>query len=311
MKALLRRIKPLCFLLVLALMVYGLWSLRGKLADALTGANWLYLAGAAVISLIYLALNASVWGVICRLFGVMESRWKVGALWIECESMRWLPGGVWGYASRVVEAKRIGLNKTNGGLSLAIELFITVVAWGILGLVGILCSARLREVLFIYLEKLPLPSWVLVMGLLVGGVMVLVVWLKDFFSLRSKLLEMTADLRRGLLMDWTLTLRALGEYLVLSAFYSVGFLLCIKGIHVTPLPSLLEAGGAYGVAWIIGLVAIGAPGGMGVREGFLYLVFQPLGIGAEIATAAILWRAVQILTEFLLLLIVKALKLAP
>lgn len=311
MKGLLRRIKPLCFCLVLALMIYGLWSLRGKLADALTGANWLYLAGAAGISLVYLALNASVWGVICRLFGVEVSRWKVGALWVECESMRWLPGGIWGYASRVVEAKRIGLNKTNGGLSLAIELFITVVAWGILGLVGILFSSRLREVLDVYLEKLPVPVWTLGAALVLGGMILLGVWIKDVCSLRSKFLKMTADLRKGLLLDWTLTLRALGEYLGLSVFYSLGFLLCIKGIHVTPLPSLLEAGGAYGVAWIIGLVAIGAPGGMGVREGFLFLVFQPLGIGAEIATAAILWRAIQILTEFLLLLIVKSLKLAP
>jgi len=48
-----------------------------------------------------------------------------------------------------------------------------------------------------------------------------------------------------------------------------------------------------------------------VREGFLYLVFEPLGIGAEVATAAILWRAIQIIIELLLLMIIKIGKLAP
>jgi len=236
-------------------MAWGLWALRDDLSEALRGANWFYLGLAIFIALIYLILNASVWGLIVRLVGASPNRFKAAALWIECEAMRWLPGGIWGYASRVVEAKRIGLNKTNGGLSLALELILTVTAWGLLGLIGALFSPRLRSVAVIYLDKLQVPPTAAIVLISLLALSVIALLLFNILGLRDKILKATKDLRQGLL-NWKISARALLEYLLLCLFYSLGFLFCLKGIGIDPAPSLIEAGGSYGIAWIVGFLAL-------------------------------------------------------
>lgn len=303
-------LKPVCFSLVVAFMAWGLYSLRQELSSALHNAHWGYLIAASSIALIYLILNASVWGLVLQLVGHTPSRLKAAFLWIECEAMRWLPGGIWGYASRVLESKRLGVGKANGALSLALELTLTVTSWALLGIIGAVLSPRLRDVSYTYLAKTQLPSTAILIAALASLIVAIVILAKDILGIRAKALNASSQLRNGL-KQWPITLRVLGEYLLLSLFYSVGFLFCLKGIGVDPAPSLLEACGSYGLAWIVGFVAFGAPGGMGVREGFLFLVFAPLGIGPEVATAAILWRAIQILVELSLLVIIKLNKLSP
>lgn len=307
MKAALVKIKPLCLIAVLALMTWGLYILRDKLQHALLNANWLLLSIAIGIAFIYLILNASVWGLILRLVGTKPKRTHAAQVWIESEAMRWLPGGIWGYASRVVEAQKLGITKANAALSLVIELSITIAAWAALGLIGILFSPRLREVGLTYLEQIKVPPTAFIITLSAIAIISLIIFLSNTLQIRSKILDATTQLRQSL-MNWKVSLRAFTEYLLLSLFYSAGFLLCIQAIGINPSPSLLESAGSYGIAWIVGLFAFGAPGGMGVREGFLYLVFQPLGIGPQIATAAILWRAIQILTEIITLIIIKLTK---
>jgi len=310
MKTLLSKLKPLCFLLVIGFMVWGMYRLRGQLVDALQHANWSYIIAASFISVVYLYCNASVWGLVIRLVGHQPSRKKAAFLWIECEAMRWLPGGIWGYASRVVEAKRLGLNTTKSTLSLALELILTVLSWSILGIIGAVASPRLRSVSLLYLEKLQVPPTIVLIsgGALLGLGMILFAF--NILGLRHKFLSATGQLRQGL-KHWKISVRILFEYIGLSIFYSLGFLFCLKGIGVDPVPTLLEACGSYALAWIVGFLAFGAPGGMGVREGFLFLVFAPLGIGPEVATAAILWRAIQILTELSLLAMIKWKRLVP
>ncbi len=300
MKSLLRFVKPLCLTLVICFMAWGVWSLRATLSAALVSAHWGYLAGAALIAAVYLLLNATVWGLVCRMVGADVTRAAAARLWIECEAMRWLPGGIWGYASRVIEARRLGMNKVDGSLSLALELGITVISWAVLGGLGFLCSPDLRAVFVEYVERFTLSPFLIAgMGVVVGGGLVGVI------LMRQRLLASSLRLRQTIWTQRLTAVRALGEYVVLNTFYSVGFLCCLMAISVTPLPSLLAVAGAYGLSWIVGLFAIGAPGGMGVREGFLYLVFVPLGIGTQVVTAAILWRALQILVELLLLAMVK------
>ncbi len=281
--------------------------LKDKLQTALTNANWLLLSAAIIIAFIYLILNASVWGLILKLVGAQPKRSQAAKIWIEAEAMRWLPGGIWGYASRVVDAHKLGINKTNAALSLIIELTITIAAWATLGLIGIILSPRLRNVGLTYLDRIHIPPTTLIITLSAIAIITTLILLSNTLQIRSKILNATTQLRHSL-MNWKVSLRAFTEYLLLSLFYSAGFLLCIHAIHTHPSPSLIESASTYGIAWIVGLFAIGAPGGMGVREGFLYLVFQPLGIGPQIATAAILWRAIQILTELTTLIIIKLAK---
>jgi len=310
-KAFVARIKPYLFGVIVLLMVWGVWKISEQFMESLRTANYLYLGAGALIAIIYLVLNGSVWGLICRIVGGHPPRIGSALLWIECESMRWLPGGIWGYASRVVEAKRIGINKANGGITLAIELFLTICSWGLLALVGVLCSPRLRDVAQIYLERLSITPAVIITLAVLGLLFVTLLLYLNPRNIRVRIITISTDARKSFLQKWPIFARALVEYFLLNFCYSIGFYFCVLAIHVDPMPSVMETAGAYGLAWIIGFCAIGAPGGMGVRAGFLYLAFEPLGIGTPVAIAAIIWRALQIIIELILLVIIKVGRLAP
>ena len=280
-------------------MGWGLWSIRETLLKILKDADLGLLLIASCISLIYLAFNSSVWGVICVAFGSRSSRIKAGMIWIESESMRWLPGGIWGYTSRIVEAQKLGLNKKKGALTLTLELCITVMSWGLIGFMGIMSSERLRYVAECYIRKFPYLKVLCIAGLIGGVVIVFMVWYKDAFSIRLKLKKVRNIISTNRSYA-RCCVRSLGEYLGLGFFYALGFFMCLKGIHISNTLSFIDVSGAYALSWIIGFFAFGAPGGMGVREGVLYLTFKPLGIGEEVVAGAILWRAIQILTELML-----------
>ncbi|MEZ5330105.1 MAG: hypothetical protein R3F19_34090 [Verrucomicrobiales bacterium] len=142
----LEKIKRIAFCTVLVLMVLGIWNMRHQLVDLLMKADWRYVAAAAVVAFIYLPLNASVWGLVLRSLGTDVSRVRAGSLWIRCEAMRYLPGGIWGYASRVVEACRLGVSKGISAVSLSVELVITALSWGIVAVAGTDLWNRIRTI---------------------------------------------------------------------------------------------------------------------------------------------------------------------
>jgi len=316
MKSLFPIIKKLCAWAVFAFMIWGLWVLRDKLGSSLVGVNYSLLALAALVAAIYLYLNASVWSLALRMLGEKVTRHQAASLWLNCEAMRWLPGGIWGYASRVVEGKQIGVNKTRAGLSLGLELLITVFSWGLISLLGTLCSPLLRSSFPVYWQKVFSEGKLAetpLLGLLIIAVLIAVA-LFLLIALRKKLFGFIERLR-GEVVEPNAGVRALFEYLALNLFYTLGFYFCLRAVAVEPLPSFAAAAGAYALSWIGGFFAIGAPGGMGVREGLLYLIFKPLetfsgnagsGMAESIVVAAILWRVIQIIIEMLWLLVVRA-----
>jgi glycosyltransferase 2 family protein len=281
------KIKRIAFCTVLVLMVLGIWNLRHQLVELLMKADWIYVAAAAVVAFVYLPLNASVWGLVLRSLGADVSRVRAGSLWIRCEAMRYLPGGIWGYASRVVEARRLGVSKGMSAVSLSLELVLTALSWAI---VGVLISG----IGFDLLEKI-LPGnllpW-LAVGTVVGMVGAGVGWWKFGARLRIFVRDQVRP---------ALALRALAEYTGLNFFFGLGFFLTFRALAGDAAPDYFAATGVNAVAWFAGMLAVGVPAGLGVREGACFLMFQPFGMGETAAAAALLFRAVQMIVEFLVL----------
>ncbi|MCB1100099.1 MAG: flippase-like domain-containing protein [Verrucomicrobiae bacterium] len=286
----LEKIKRIAFCTVLVLMVLGIWNMRQQLVDLLMKADWRYVAAAAVVAFIYLPLNASVWGLVLRSLGADVSRVRAGSLWIRCEAMRYLPGGIWGYASRVVEARRLGVSKGISAVSLSVELVITALSWGMVAVAGVLISGIGFELLA---KILPgnLLAWMAV-GAVAGTLgACLVSW-----KFGQRLRIFVRDQRRP-----ALALRALAEYTGLNFFFGLGFFLTFRALAGDAAPDYFAATGVNAVAWFAGMLAVGVPAGLGVREGACFLMFQPFGMGETAAAAALLFRAVQMIVEFIVL----------
>jgi uncharacterized membrane protein YbhN (UPF0104 family) len=65
----------------------------------------------------------------------------------------------------------------------------------------------------------------------------------------------------------------------------------MKGIGIAP-PVFWEIVATFGAAYLIGFLALFAPGGLGVREGIITLLlasYLPGGLPAAVAVAARLW----------------------
>lgn len=89
--------------------------------------------------------------------------------------------------------------------------------------------------------------------------------------------------------------RCYGWTLATFVFSGLGFALLLRALADA---GLLAAIGAFGLAWVVGFVAIPFPSGIGVREGALVAVLGP--VAAPVIAASLLHRIVTMAAEAVL-----------
>ena len=99
---------------------YKLWSSSNMQAEFVV---W-PLAIAIGIATVHRLVNAYGWALVLRAMRLKVSGGEATKLWLVAESRRWLPGGVWGYASRATLASKIGVNPVAAAASMFIELMM-------------------------------------------------------------------------------------------------------------------------------------------------------------------------------------------
>ena len=80
----------------------------------------------AVLCLAYRPLNAGVWTWILASLGHRVPYFRGMRVWLTSESLRWLPGSIWGFCSRVDGARTLGVPATIASISLPVELIVTI-----------------------------------------------------------------------------------------------------------------------------------------------------------------------------------------
>jgi len=89
----------------------------------------------------------------------------------------------------------------------------------------------------------------------------------------------------------------IGLWLVFFAFLSAMFAACFTMVNGQPAPQLLPA--LFIAAWTLGFIVPGAPGGLGVREATLIILFAPFAPAGDIMISAILLRLMALGGEIL------------
>ncbi|HEV7364070.1 MAG TPA: phospholipid carrier-dependent glycosyltransferase [Solirubrobacteraceae bacterium] len=216
-----------------------------------------------------LALATAWWLLLARGWAVLatghSSAEDVGT-WCRTQTLRYLPGGVWAPASRATILR--------GGL---LDRLSTVAAENVIAL----CAA-----------------------LAVGGVALAAsgaaLWLPLVLALGAPALasRFVADRTR---LEPARTRRATVNYLVAFIGYALAALL-VQGA-VSGFQHPFAVAGAAGIAWAAGLVAVFAPGGVGVRElVYVALLAQTLPSG-ELAAGAVTLRILTVIAELGVLLV--------
>jgi glycosyltransferase 2 family protein len=254
-----------------------------------------WLVPALGLCLGYWFFNAGVWSWILESLGY-PLPYLVGVrAWLTSESLRWLPGGVWKFASRVDAARNLGIPLGIASISLPLELVTVVLSWVIVGLSGILLSGLASRFLTTY------SAWLLpaLGAAIIGLVLVCLVWpvLSRQPWMRTKLEQLRAILKLRL-DPWALVRSEL-LYIGLNVLHGVGLWLMLSGMGYGQRVGLAAAVGANAVGWLTGTFAMVVPGGIGIRESATALLLSPLLPWQEAALAAVLWRALQIVAELM------------
>ncbi len=269
------------------------WAVRGSFHDAaddLRNADPVMFGLACVAVAAYYLLFVFGW---MRILADWDIRLSYpAALRAEMVSMlaKYIPGGVWTPAARVVAAKRAGV--TDGALvaaSMLLEAGISAVAGVIVFVVSL---AWVKGV------DAPLAP------LLAFGVVVAVLLHPNVFRpLASKVL-------RRLGYDELPPLRG-ATMLILLVFYSgtwivggTGLWLLLRSVGAHPsVTSIVFLGGVSAVGAIVAVLAFFAPSGLGPREASMYgLILAVAGPGAALG-ATVLNRVAITIVEVLLLVV--------
>jgi hypothetical protein len=188
-------------------------------------------------------------------------------VWCRTQVLRYLPGGIWAPTSRAVLV---------GGT--AVDRLATVAAENVVSL----CAALGLGGLALALGGRPL--WALV-ALAPVAPFVAVPWLRG----RTRL-------------DHPRLGRATGNALVAFVGYLVAAVLVQAAVTGWQDPLLVA--GAAGIAWAAGLVVVFAPGGLGARELVYAGLLASTFARADLAAAAVVLRAVTIVAELVILVVV-------
>ncbi len=261
------------------------------------GVRWHYFFAGFLVCMFYRIANAHGWWFVLRSLRVDLSIHDTVRIWLTSEACRWLPGSVWSYGSRAIQANRRGINASTAGASIVLELILTI---GACAVTAFSCLVRYRSAFASLKERFPAEFVAVV--LLCGAVIAMVVlacW-KILKPRLEKKIRSFADKLRFLK-----TLRPDRRYVAMALLFFVamtfvnglaGYLLFYAVIPDCQVP-LLAVVGASAAAWIVGFFAVIAPGGLVVREGAmaaLLCTWVPLELAIS---AAVMWRAVQIVVE--------------
>ena len=294
------------YTLVLAGLCLAVLALRSHL-DGISS-----LIGTVDIKLLLLALaglllyqlwNASVWSEVLDAMGSRCKRIDCTRIWLESESLKWLPGTVWSYGSRVISAQKIGISKTKASASIILELILTNTAWAALA-ITIVSAQPIMNMATPYVEAS--RAFIIDHGWFSLIVITLSIPLLIMLA-RVVITKLKASPRFSQLfnlgrIDYTKCLLTAAHYIILCLWNATLMWVVFQSVPAIELPYLTIFGIA-GVAWMIGFWSIGIPGGIGVREAIIVLMLSQYASLESSVLAAVLWRGAQMFAEISALII--------
>ena len=253
-----------------------------------------WFAAAIVLACAYRVINAYGWALVLRAMKQPVDGTHAVKIWLRAESRRWLPGGVWGYASRAVQAQELKVSTSAASASMLIELFLTMVA----ALIVAVPAALIYREEFLASMNQYLPSatnvWPVV-AVAVTCVSLAVAFRRTIGRKIRSLCDRFQTLR-GMSISATGVATALLFFVLMGILNGGVTVLLLWSLPVDSVPATVLIAATSG-AWVVGFLAIFSPGGLFVREGVFALclvAWLPYGTGI---TLAILARLLQMLAE--------------
>ena len=252
-----RRVRIAAQLLLFVGLVFVLLRLRSIWREShidLSHVGWASLAGAALLGAIAVAGTALIWLEILRRLGESpQPRWA--GIYLQAQLGKYIPGSLWQYAGRAVTARVQGIAMRTTTVSTAVELAAAVLAAG--------AAASLAG-----------GAWLAAAVAVTAAAALCLGWRMTTTTPRA------TSIARATAVATIL-------YVLVWAVMGLAFWLTARALFNVPISELAFDIGAFSIAWLAGLVAFFAPGGIGVREAVLVgLLHRRIGTADAIVVAA-------------------------
>ncbi|HEX9394652.1 MAG TPA: lysylphosphatidylglycerol synthase domain-containing protein [Gemmatimonadales bacterium] len=239
--------------------------------------GWIALAVVAVLA--SYASSVEAWRRILAGWAQRLPYWSAVRVWLVAGLGRYIPGKVWTVAGMIVLAQRAGVESWAAGASafaiqaVAIGTAVAVVAAATPGAESAL---RLGAALVVAVGTIGLLAW-------------------------DRAAQVVARLAGSTLQVRPLPLMAVAESAALGVVswvaHGTAFWLLARGLGLPGTLPIATALGVFALGYVLGLLALFAPGGVGVREVVLIGLLTPaLGAGGAVALS-VASRIVLTLTE--------------
>ena len=229
-------------------------------------------------------LRPLVWKVILQCFGHGISWGAAYRTFRQAELSRYVPGGVWQYVSRVYLAGNWGVP---AAATMAATLVETVM----------LILAAVPPASFSFSEALPnLARFQIILLILfpLGAAVVLHPRSLNLWAgfLARKLRQPYSRLE----IQWPAVVGVWLVYVLMWLACCLGIGFFVRGVITIPTEQVPSVGSFYAAAWIIAILSVVAPAGMGIRDGVFGLLLSqimPLGAALTVAVATRIWMTLS------------------
>ncbi|WP_320676407.1 lysylphosphatidylglycerol synthase domain-containing protein [Prochlorococcus sp. MIT 1300] len=253
-----------------------------------TGFIWLLLA--LIVSMLSLLVNSFAWSLLVLWLGHKPKRLSIISLFLSTNLMKYLPGGIWHFLERV-RLLKLYMRTSDALSSVLFEPILMAVAallWVPFG--G--WQAGLSLICF-------LPAFLLTPNL---RQMVL----NKVQSLKVKQLEIVSEENLGDLVVGRRNIGPANYPFIPLAFEMIfvlirfcGFWFCLLAFSISSELPIGQWLAAFSLAWTVGLIVPGAPGGVGVFEATLLLRIGSLVSDAQLIGVMLCYRLVVTFADLL------------
>lgn len=242
---------------------------------------------ATLVSLAFRFWGVVIWRTILRDLGASASNWRVmNYVYAKSWMGRYLPGKVTWIVGKIYFASQQGIGKRQLTVSATLEAALQIAITLVLSLLCLAVSGRFAI----------LDSNIQVYLLVVAALILVALHPKVFNLALGSAYRL---LRRGRL-DTNVTWRTIGKgwalYGVSFVFTGLAYYAFSLGLYPGLDPALVVyVAGAFNLAGIIGVLAIFAPSGIGVREAVqlvLLIAIMPADVALVLTVASRLWSTI-------------------
>lgn len=214
---------------------------------------------------------------------------------------KYLPGNVMHYVERNLFAAKSGAPQSSVALSSIFEIGTQV---AVALLLAFLCKGGTVGLL---LDEI-VPGWrnLIFVALAAGAVLFILALAIAIKVFGSRLKKLFSGFRPSVFLLTLIKTMLLYVSVMLIGGLLMAVMFAYMGMPVTP-HLLLQIVPGYVIAWVLGFVVPGAPGGIGVREFVLTVLLGFAADGRFIVTVMVIHRLVNILGDFAAYLIQMAL----